>query len=122
MTRLSKFDPRTLRAALWALRAERCVRRQLDVGGIESLQVPPSPPVPAGAARGVAAVLRRRKETCLVRSAIWQEWHAAHGSPRDLIIGVTAPGPDFSAHAWLDGEAHSGSDGFMEISRVKARR
>jgi hypothetical protein len=122
MTRLSRFDPRTLRAALWALRAERCVRKQLDDGGIEHLDVPRSPRVPAGAVRGVAAVLRRRGETCLVRAAIWQEWHAAHGLRRDLVIGVTSPGPEFSAHAWLDGEAVTESAGFMEISRLEARR
>jgi hypothetical protein len=120
--RLSKFDPRTIGAAVWTLYAARNVRKQLAQGGIERLDVPRSPRLPAGAVRGVTGALYRRKESCLVRSAILQEWHAAHGTRRDLVIGVTAPGPDFAAHAWLEGEALAESDGFMEISRHEARR
>jgi hypothetical protein len=122
MTRLTRFDPRTIWAAVWTLHAARRVRRQLAQGGIESLAVPRSPPLPNGAIRGVVAVLRRRGESCLVRSAVLQEWHAAHGTRRDLVIGVTAPGPEFEAHAWLEGAPLDESDGFMEISRVEARR
>ena len=122
MKRLSRFDPRTLRAAWWTLCAAHRVRRQLDQSGIEYLAVPHPPRLHSGAARGVAAVLRRREESCLVRAAIWQEWHAAHGVRRDLVIGVTSPGPDFAAHAWLEGDPPIESDGFMEISRHEARR
>jgi len=39
-----------------------------------------------------------------VRASVLQAWDAAHGHPRDLIIGVTAPAAGFRAHAWLDGE------------------
>ena len=60
------------------------------------------------------AVLRLRRETCLTRSVVLQVWDAAQGLPRDLVIGVTAPGDGFRAHAWLDGEP---AYGFSELSR-----
>ena len=50
------------------------------------------------------AVLRRTEDTCLVRSIVLQRWYAAHGEPRDLIIGVTSPDDEFEAHAWLEDE------------------
>lgn len=69
--------------------------------------------------RGVAAVLHRRRARCLERSLVLQTWLAAHGDPRDLIVGVTRPGEDFSAHAWLEGEdpCHGTLAGFHEITR-----
>ncbi len=78
----------------------------------------PLPPVlPRGCRRWVVAVLRARRDTCLVRSAVLQTWDAAHGRPRDLVIGVTAPGAGFKAHAWLDGEPAAASAGYAEVSR-----
>jgi hypothetical protein len=79
--------------------------------------VAPPPPLPMGCRRWVVAVLRARGDTCLVRSAVLQAWDAAHGRPRDLVIGVTAPGEAFAAHAWLDGEPASASAGYTEVSR-----
>ena len=87
----------------------------------------PAPPrLEPSAARGVGAVLRRTDARCLVSAAVWQEWHRAQGSPRDLVIGVTAPGSGFAAHAWLDppsrgagGQAQGGD--FVELSRRPAR-
>lgn len=101
----------------WARRAARRVRQDLAAGGIEDLVVLPPPPLPRGCRRWVVAVLRARGDTCLVRSAVLQAWDAAHGQPRDLVIGVTAPGEGFVAHAWLEGEPASVSTGYTEVSR-----
>jgi len=117
----AQADRASLRAAWWTQRAVRSARRQLQSGGIEHLRVPPAPVGPPSAARGVAAILRRREERCLVSAAVWQEWHLAQGARHDLIIGVTAPGGGFLAHAWLDG-VPGGGDGFVEISRHPARQ
>lgn len=62
-------------------------------------------------------MVRARSEKCLVRSLVLQAWDVAHGRPRDLLIGVTAPGAEFRAHAWLDGDCPSASAGFEEITR-----
>ncbi|MBW3557091.1 MAG: lasso peptide biosynthesis protein [Actinobacteria bacterium] len=105
------------RAMWWARRTARQVRTDLDAGGIDHLVVPPPPPLPRGCRRWVAAVLASRGDTCLVRSAVLQTWDAAHGRPRDLVIGVTAPGEGFKAHAWLDGEPAEASAGYTEVSR-----
>jgi hypothetical protein len=56
----------------------------------------------------------------VVRSIVEQAWLAAHGEPRDLIIGVTEPGEAFSAHAWLDGEHPHGDERFFELLRRPA--
>ncbi len=117
---LSRSDWSSLRAAWWAQRAARSVRRQLQLGGLEQVRVRPAPVGPPPSARGVAAVLRRRQERCLVRSVVWQAWHAAQGSDRDLVIGVTSPADGFEAHAWLDGDEVGGT-GFVEISRHPVR-
>jgi Transglutaminase-like superfamily len=80
-------------------------RRLLAAEGLEAALAPPAPPpLPADAERGVSAVLRRRGESCLVRSIVLQAWEAAHGRRRDLIVGVTDPA-GFRAHAWLEGDA-----------------
>jgi hypothetical protein len=53
----------------------------------------------------------------VVRSIVLQSWLAAHGEPRDLIVGVTQPGAAFRAHAWLEGEAEHGDEPFHELLR-----
>jgi hypothetical protein len=112
-------DLPTLRAAWWTLRALRHVRRDLDRETFHAPVVPAPPDVPVDAARGVAAVLRRRPASCLERALVVQRWEAAHGRRRDVVIGVTAPA-DFSAHAWLDGDpAEAGP--FTELVRLPAR-
>ena len=75
------------------------------------------PRFPAGR-RAVASVLHRRRATCLERSLVLQAWDAAHGSPRDVVIGVTSPSPEFRAHAWLDGEETCGHGEFVERVRI----
>jgi Transglutaminase-like superfamily len=79
------------------------------------VRLPPPPPLPAVATRGVEGVLRRASATCLERSLVRQRWLAAHGRRVDVVIGVTAPARGFAAHAWLDGDE---ADGFAELTRV----
>jgi Transglutaminase-like superfamily len=116
-----RADLSTLRAAWWALRSARRARKRLDRDGLEAaVTLPSTPPVPDEAGRGVYAVLRRREDTCLVRSMVLQRWHAAHGRRRDLIVGVTAPSQGFEAHAWLDGDPPCEEAGFQELLRRPA--
>jgi hypothetical protein len=109
-------DPATLRAAWWALRAVTAARSELRTRPFESVVVAAPPSLPGHAVRGVHAVLRRREPTCLERSLVLQRWLAAHGDPRDVIIGVLAPAAGFGAHAWLEGERPSSP--FRELTRV----
>jgi hypothetical protein len=103
--RLRNLDVATLRAAWWTWSAARSAARQLGRRkGIDEVRLPEVPALPDSAGRGVAAVFRRRRHSCIVEALVWQTWHQAHGSPRDLIVGVTAPGDEFQAHAWLDGD------------------
>jgi hypothetical protein len=68
----------------------------------------------------VRAALRRRGHPCIERSLVLQAWHAAHGEPRDVIVGVTAPREEFRAHAWLDGEEPCAGERFVELTRRRA--
>jgi Transglutaminase-like superfamily len=94
---------RTLRAAWWTDRALRRARAELSDGDLRAVELPRPPRLPAGAVRGVRAVLRRREPSCLERSLVLQRWLAAHGDPRDVVIGTTGTSA-FEAHAWLEGE------------------
>ena len=57
-----------------------------------------------------------------MRATIRQAWHAAHGSRRDLVIGVTPPARGFRAHAWLDGDPPSEWAEYHEVHRLPATR
>lgn len=111
----------SVRAAWWAQRAARAVRDDLKADGLDHLVVLPPPALPHACRRRVVDVLRVRRDTCLVRSAVLQEWDLAHGRPRDLIIGVSPPGPGFRAHAWLDGDPPAATDGLDEFTRRPPR-
>jgi hypothetical protein len=101
---VGRFHPANLRAAAWAFRTARRTRRMLGKWGLDAALSPPPPPqLPAEAARGVRAALRRKHESCLVNAIVRQAWEAAHGQRRDLVIGTTSP-YDFRAHAWLEGD------------------
>jgi hypothetical protein len=113
-----RFHPTTLRAALWTIRSVRRVRRQLRRGALSEVRVPAPPPLSDPAVRGVHAVLRRTSPTCLERALVLQRWLAAHGSPHDVVIGVTAPTNGFTAHAWLDGEDDARR--YAELTRLPA--
>ncbi len=111
--------PADLRAAGWALGALRDLRSRLGVEGPDATVTDP-PPLPAPAVRAVRATLRARRASCLEGAMILQRWHAAHGRPLDLVIGVSAPGPDFHAHAWLEGEDSLPGGELTEILRRPA--
>lgn len=111
-------DVATLRAAWWAQRALHGARRQLQGGALEAVALPAPPRLPREAARGVQALLRRREHSCLEGALVLQRWLAAHGDPRDVVIGVSAPGASFAAHAWLDGDpATTGT--YRELRRLQ---
>lgn len=115
---MSRPDVASVRAAWWALRALRQVRAALKRDGVGSAVLLPPPGLPEAAGRGVRAVLRRVRPTCLERALVLQRWLAAHGVKRDVVIGVRSPADGFAAHAWVDGESpHDGQD-FHEIERL----
>lgn len=109
-----------VRGAVWALRACAAAHRQLPTVTLDRLALAPVPDLPRGAGRGVQAVLRRTRWSCLERTVVRQRWLASQGSARDLVIGVSA-GPPFAAHAWLDGDPATESAGYEELSRHPAR-
>jgi hypothetical protein len=114
-------DVATLRAAAWTLRAVRAARRQLGDGDYyRVLDLPDPPALPRSAHRGMQAVIRRSRATCLVKASVRQRWHLAHGDPRDVVIGVKPPAEGFAAHAWLEGDPESSTAGFRELTRVPA--
>jgi hypothetical protein len=69
-------------------------------------------------ARLVGAVAARHRASCLEAALVAQAWARAHGRPRDVIVGVTAPGKGFAAHAWLDGDEVDPR--YVELWRVAA--
>ena len=114
------LDLPSLRAAWWAHRSIRRARHDLRTSGLERLELPRLPDLPGSAGRGVAAVLRRQPHTCLERAIVLQRWRAAHGEPRDVVIGIRRPGEGFSAHAWLEDEPHEEEASlYTELRRVR---
>jgi hypothetical protein len=107
----------TLRAAVWASRALRRVRRDLQQQPLRAVRVPAPPTLPEHAARGVFVALRRVDPSCLERSLVLQRWMASQGDPREVVVGVSAPGA-FRAHAWLAGEQPPAGAGFAELMRL----
>ena len=103
----------------WAARAALAAHRQLKTVALERVRLPAVPALPRGAGRGVQAVLRRTRPTCLERALVRQRWLASQGVRRDLVIGVRS-GPPFAAHAWLEGDPPASSAGYDELSRHRA--
>lgn len=118
---LHKLRPSYLRAALWAGRALRSVRRDLRSKPLAEVQAPSVPLAEGLAENGVKAILRVNKASCLERAILWQAWNSAKGQERDLVIGVTAPVGGFRAHAWLEGDPPCHTEDFTEITRRPAR-
>ncbi len=116
MKRLVQRARLLVQASWWTHMAASRVRRHLAGQKLEDLVVRPPPVLPPGARRVVVAVLRIRRDTCLVRSAVLQAWDSAHGLQRDIVIGVTAPSQGFRAHAWLEGETGQ-AFGFQQLAR-----
>jgi Transglutaminase-like superfamily len=109
-----------IRAAWWTDRALRDVRAGLAAGHMEVRLAPPR--LPAAARRGVEAVLRRRRATCLEAALVRQRWLRAQGVLGDVVIGVTAPRDGFKAHAWLSapGESTPTEQPWHELMRLAA--
>jgi hypothetical protein len=99
------------------MRARRRVTRALDEGRGGRIDVPDSRRIGPAGLKGVRLVLRLFKDRCLVDALVRQQWHAAHGSPRALMIGVRAPAAGFAAHAWLEGDPPWKVAGFTELAR-----
>jgi hypothetical protein len=110
----------TGRAAWWAVLATRRAR-SVDLSAPIPPQLPPVPDVSPAAVRGVKGSLRLARATCLTRAIVLQAWLLAQGDSRDLVIGVTRPGEQFGAHAWLDGEEACHEAGFHELARRPPR-
>jgi hypothetical protein len=113
--------PAELRAALWAVRAHRSVRRQLSRRPLDRVVLSHPRRIPARGRAGAIAVLARLRSTCLTRALVVQAWDAAHDASRDLVIGVTSPGEGFAAHAWLEGDRAVAGRDYAELLRLPAR-
>jgi Transglutaminase-like superfamily len=105
---------------VWALRALRVAKKELRGGRWESIGLPRVPNVPHSSMRAVDSVLGRTGATCLPKAILRQAWFAAHGSNRDLVVGVTAPSRGFEAHAWLEGDPPCHAERFEEFLRRQA--
>lgn len=106
-----------IRVALWAFRATRAARRQMTTVRWNQVRIPPPPDAPASAERGVRFGLHRAHATCLVDALVRQEWYRAHGTEREVVIGITAPRRGFEAHAWLEGDPPCHEKSFTELMR-----
>lgn len=118
---MSSRPPRfcDVRAAWWTYWALRDARRRLAAGLMDVRLAPPD--LPSTALRGVDAVLRRSRPTCLEDALVRQRWLRAHGVMRDVVIGVTAPSDGFRAHAWLEDPGKSPpQQPWHELMRVAA--
>lgn len=112
--------PTTLAAAGWALVSVRLARRRLRTHGVGA-RIPPPPPLPVTATRGVMAVMRRLNPTCLERATVVQTWLAAHDTPVDVVVGVAPRNGSLAAHAWVDdGTLDDETTGYREIYRIPA--
>lgn len=117
---MARLDLPTLRAAVWTVRALRRAKRDLARRGLDGAHVLPPPDLPAGARRGVMAILRRRPSTCLERALVLQRWEAAHGAASDVVIGVPGRSHHFVAHAWLESMPDGQAAAYHEIHRIPA--
>jgi hypothetical protein len=93
----------------------------LSTEGWDAAELPRVPDVHEKSLRAVEAVLRRTGATCLPAAIVRQAWFAAHGSERDLVVGVTAPSRGFEAHAWLDGDPPCHVKRYQELLKRPAR-
>jgi hypothetical protein len=63
--------------------------------------------------------LSRLKPTCLERALVLQTWLAAHGTLRDVVIGVPPTGMKSGpAHAWVDGTDRVSPLNYLELHRL----
>jgi hypothetical protein len=64
--------------------------------------------------------LRRVSPTCLERALVVQQWLAAHGDIRDVVIGVQTGSGGLDAHAWIDGHEPMAELAYNELHRIPA--
>ena len=107
-------------AALWTVRAVVQARREARRTPIDRIRLSPPPALPDEAIVGVAGVLRRWPQTCLIQALVRQRWYASYGRPQDLVIGVTTPSAGFRAHAWLADDDRCHRREFTELLRTPA--
>lgn len=111
----------TLRAAGWALRALRQLRRELPAAGLEARVAAP-PNASADSVRGVELVLRLGRATCLERSLVVQRWLLARRRPHDVLVGVAGGADALDAHAWIDRyDRPAAGRGYEVLTRVGPR-
>ena len=120
LSRITRLDFATIRVAAWTIRAAQRAHSHLRDGPLSDVVLPRVPPAPAHAGIAVGAVLKRRRDSCLVRAVVRQAWWRAQGQDRALVIGITKPNASFSAHAWLEGDPPCHSEGFIELLRRPA--
>ncbi len=114
---------RAATAAHETARQLHALRTLLSEGGLERAHEEVAPlPVEQRYRRFVRTTLWALRASCLERSLILQAWHAQVGEFRDVIIGVTAPGDEFGAHAWLDGLEPASDEDFHELRRLPPPR
>ena len=87
---------------LWTLLTLHRTRRQLALAPLADLNLTAPPAAGQAGMRTVDRVLAHRSANCMEIALVMQRWLAGQGIARDLLIGVTAPGDRFRAHAWLD--------------------
>ncbi|WP_254909913.1 lasso peptide biosynthesis protein [Micromonospora sp. NBS 11-29] len=110
-----RHGPLGLALVAWTLLACRRVRRQLARGGLDAIRLPAPPP--GGTDTLVRQALRGGGGNCLESALVRQRWFARRRVTRTVVIGVSAPGADFHAHAWLDGDPDPHRHGLAEILR-----
>lgn len=99
---IRRHGPLGLAVVAWTLLACRRVRRQLARGGLDAVHLPAPPP--GGTDTLVRRALGRGGGNCLESALVRQRWFARQRVARTVVIGVSAPGVGFHAHAWLDGD------------------
>ncbi|WP_326554506.1 lasso peptide biosynthesis B2 protein [Micromonospora sp. NBC_01813] len=110
-----RHGPLGLAQIAWTLLACRRVRRQLARAGLEAVRLPAPPP--GGTDALVRLTLRRVGGNCLESALVRQRWFASRRIDRTVVIGVSAPGTNFHAHAWLDGDPDPHRHELAEILR-----
>ncbi|WP_444951687.1 lasso peptide biosynthesis protein [Micromonospora ureilytica] len=113
-----RHGPLGLAVVVWALLACRRVRRQLVRGGLDAVRLPAPPP--GGTDALVRRALGRGGGNCLESALVLQRWFARRRVARTVVIGVSAPGAGFHAHAWLDGDPDPHQHDLAEILRRPA--
>ena len=109
-----------VRAASWTIRSANSARKQLRRGiPPDAIELPRVPVLRPEAGIIIRRITRLFGNTCLERAVVLQRWYVAHGQPKPIYVGVTAPLTGFKAHAWLEGEK-SGQDSFTELLKFEA--